>query len=59
MNFDLAAVLPYLTPKAIEWAESCASEIAASGEPLSEVGLAMARRVGVADPERIRVASVA
>ena len=58
MTFDLAAALPLLTPKAIEWAEQRASEISASGEPLSEHGLAVARQVGVANPERIRLSFV-
>ena len=55
MNFDLAAALPVLTPMAIAWAEERASEIAASGQPLTEEGLALARKVGVAAPEKVRL----
>ena len=54
MNFDLAAALPLLSPKAIEWAEQQSAEIAASGEPLTGGNLAIARQVGVSNPERIR-----
>ena len=59
MAFDLAAALPLLTPKAIQWAEQHALEISKSGEPLSERDLALARQVGVANPEQIRVSFVA
>lgn len=59
MNFDLSAALPLLTPKAIEWAEQRASEIISTGEPLNEHGLALARQVDVANPERIRLSFVA
>lgn len=59
MNIDLAATLPILIPKAIAWAEQQASVILASGEHLSEKGISLARRVGVANPEEIRVSLVA
>ena len=59
MSFNLAAVLPLLIPKAIEWAERRAEEIATSGEPLAESSLVLARRVGVANPEAIRISFVA
>ena len=58
MTFDLATALPTLTPKAIAWAEERAAEIAASGEALSGHGLLLARQVGVAQPERIRISFV-
>jgi len=54
MGFDLAAALPILIPKAIEWANERESEIMASGLPLNEHGLSLARRVGVANPDKIR-----
>ena len=59
MNFDLASALPRLIPKAIEWAERRAVEIVASGEPLTAHGIALARKVGVANPENIRLSFVA
>ncbi len=59
MNFDLAELLPLITPKAIAWAEARAAEIATQGTVLSEQGLMLARRVGVANPERIRLSYVA
>jgi hypothetical protein len=55
MTFDLASALPLLTPKAIAWAEQRASEILAAGEQLTEQGLTLARRVGVVNPEKIRL----
>lgn len=55
MTFDLASALPLITPKAIAWAEQRASEILATGEPLTEQGMMLARRVGVATPEKIRL----
>jgi hypothetical protein len=58
MTFDIAAALPLPTPKAIAWAEQHASEILASGEALTEEGLALARRVGVVNPEKIRLSFV-
>jgi len=54
-TMDLAAAFALLTPRAIRWAEQRACEIAASGEPLAADEIALARSVGVADPERIRV----
>lgn len=59
MTFDLAAALPRLAPKAIAWAQARASEILVTGEPLTTQGLAIARDVGVAHPEQIRVVSTA
>jgi hypothetical protein len=51
MNFDLQII----TPRAIEWADQHASRILDMGEPLVEKDLALARRVGVAKPEKIRL----
>lgn len=58
MNFDLAAALPVLTPKAIAWAQQQESEILALGVALTEHGLELARQVGVGNPERIRLSFV-
>ena len=58
MTFDLAAVLPLLTPKAIVWAQQQESEILASGVALTEHGLALARQVGVKNAEKIRISLV-
>ena len=55
---DLQAALPLLLPKAIAWAEEQASRVAGSGRLLDERQLELARGVGVARPERIRVAVV-
>ena len=50
--------LPGLLPLATAWAEAQASDGARRGQALNESGLALARRVGVAHPERIRVVGV-
>jgi hypothetical protein len=55
---QLRAALPRLLPGAIAWAESQAAEAAANGVTLSDVGTGLARRVGVQQPELIRVAVV-
>jgi sugar (pentulose or hexulose) kinase len=47
-----------LLPKAIAWAEDQARRVATSGRALTEVEREVARAVGVAEPERIRVALV-
>lgn len=57
-ELNLAAVLPALLPRAIAWAEDKSNEVAATGVPLSEFETRLARAVGVADPQRIRIAIV-
>jgi len=56
---DLRAELPALLPRAIAWAEAASAEAAAAGRPLDRRETAIARRVGVRRPERVRVAVVA
>ena len=58
MDFDLAAALPLILPRMVDWAEQHAAQIAAAGEPLDEAGLFLARRVGVLQPERVRILHV-
>lgn len=58
MDFDLRAALPFLLPRAIAWAEQRSAEIRANGFALDEAGLIIARRVGVANPELVRVLMV-
>ena len=55
---DLQAVLPLLLPKAIDWAEEEARRVASTSRRLTEREQALARKVGVAKPEEIRVALV-
>jgi hypothetical protein len=55
---NLAARLPLLLPRARAWATRESQRILRSGQPLSAQGLAVARAVGVANPERIRVLEV-
>ncbi len=55
---DLQADLPNLLPKAIAWAEEQARQVASSGRALTEQERELAREVGVAQPESIRVALV-
>lgn len=58
MEFNLAAVLPRLLPRAIDWAEERSSEILSIGVALPESGLRLARAVGVARSELIRISVV-
>jgi hypothetical protein len=58
MLADLAAALPALVPRAIGWAEHQSQVAIERGLPLQEPGLALALRVGVRQPERIRVSVV-
>lgn len=58
MNHNLAAILPVLAPQAIEWAQRQESKILTSGAALEKENLALARRVGVKHPERIRLSLV-
>lgn len=58
MNYDLARNLPLILPKAVAWAEQQAVEVARTGLPLPGHCIEIARRVGVARPEAVRVALV-
>jgi hypothetical protein len=55
---DLETELPALLPRAIAWAEAEADVVARTGQPLTDLSHALARRVGVAACDRIRVAVV-
>ena len=55
---DLRSALPLLLPKAIAWAEAQAAHAAACGLALAPARETLARSVGVARPELIRVALV-
>ena len=55
---DLQASLPFLLPKAIAWAERESQRIANSGRALTDRERELAREVGVAKPEQIRIALV-
>ena len=52
---DHFAILPAILPKAIAWAEAQSTHILAQGTPLDAAGIEDARRVGVANPEAIRI----
>jgi len=52
---DLVKELPRLLPLAIAWAETTSAEALSRGTSLNESGIAIARRVGVREPDRIRV----
>lgn len=58
MQYDLAANLPMLVPKAVAWAKERSADVAAHGVRLPEHCITIARRVGVRKPEDIRVAMV-
>jgi len=52
---NLLAVLPQLLPSAVAWAQAQANDVESVGLSLNESGLAVARRVGVRYPEKIRI----
>ncbi|MGH8677322.1 MAG: hypothetical protein ACREUQ_03095 [Burkholderiales bacterium] len=52
---DLTEALPSLLPKAVAWAESQSAAALASGAPLRETDLALARAAGVRRADRVRV----
>jgi len=54
-DLNLPSVLPQLLPKAIAWEEMQSQDIAQTGQGLDATNLALARSVGVRNPERIRV----
>jgi len=54
----LADQLPALLPRILAWANTQAADISRQGTPLNAAGLALASRVGVAEPERIRIGIV-
>lgn len=55
VNLDLTALLGRLLPKAIAWAEQLSQHVLEVGSALSSQEQALARAVGVARPELIRV----
>jgi hypothetical protein len=55
MTIDLAEALPALLPRAIAWAEAQSRSVLDCGAPLDAAARTLARSVGVANPERIRV----
>ena len=58
MSIDLAASLPALLPRAIAWAEAQARSVLETGTPLGAAEVALARSVGVRNPENIRISVV-
>lgn len=52
---ELQAVLPQLLPRAIAWAVRQSQHVASLGFALQEAQLTIARRVGVRQPDQVRV----
>lgn len=52
---NLKVELPRLLPKAVIWVEQQQADILATGFPLSSEQMVMARKVGVAQPEKVRI----
>jgi hypothetical protein len=52
---DLNAELPRLLPKAIAWGEERERQVLAAGAPLSKRMQAVAARIGVLHPDKIRL----
>jgi hypothetical protein len=59
LSFDLRALLPILYSPACEWAQSQFELITRDGASLTEPELDLARRVGVQQPETVRILQVA
>lgn len=55
---SLAARLPALLPRVIQWATRESQRILQTGQSLTAPGITVARAVGVANPERIRILEV-
>lgn len=58
MTFDQRSALPLLIPKAIAWADTQSENALRSGRPLEDPFISIAKGVGVANPERIRILDV-
>lgn len=52
---EIRAKQDRLTPLALEWINETETNLLITGQPLSEADVAMARAVGVQQPERVRV----
>lgn len=52
---DLSQLLPSLVPRAIAWAKDHEAKILRTGVRLSSDGIAIAERVGVLEPARVRL----
>jgi hypothetical protein len=57
-GFSLLDHIPALMPEAVAWAEEHSAIIARDGIRLSDAGIDLARRVGVALPKSIRILEV-
>jgi hypothetical protein len=55
---SLADHLPVLLPRILDWANAHAAHILRQGIPLTSAGVTLANRVGVSQPERIRILTV-
>ena len=55
---NLTDQLPTLLPRIFVWANTQAEHILRQGDPLNHVGITLASRVGVTQPERIRIWTV-
>lgn len=58
MPLELQARIPDLLPKIMEWAETLSARIAQEGKPIDEDWQALARRMGVNQPGKIRFIEV-
>ena len=56
---EIRAKQDRLTPLALEWLNETETNLLKSGQPLSDADVAMARTVGVQQPERVRVVILA
>lgn len=55
---ELAAQLPQIAPRVIQWAEVQSGQALRAGVALTPAQVALARRVGVKEPQRVRIVVV-
>lgn len=58
MKQSLGSMLPALLPSAISWVKEQSALILNTGGPLDDLGIRLARSVGVSYPEKIRISVV-
>ena len=58
MDSNLKNTLQHILPAAISWAQQQAAEVLAHGTPLDAAEQQMARQVGVAAPDKVRLVMV-
>ena len=58
MTQSLESMLPILLPGAISWVKEQSALILETGTPLTDIGVRLAKAVGVSCPEKVRISLV-